>query len=224
LLDRFFAQAMSQIWLSYSADLFSKVGKVQQIAIAGILRNVLASKRVPKTVVQDVDLDKAYERVASFLRRQVSPDILGAREQFGERYRNDPELRGIVIEIDAVEREIEKITASRDKLDRLIREMFNGKSVSFADQVIQIETADHSSINLANLSSGEKHILKLFIEALLAEENSTIIDEPELSLHIDWQRPLIENMRLLNPLTQYILATHSPEIMADIADEKIFRL
>jgi len=51
-----------------------------------------------------------------------------------------------------------------------------------------------------------------------------MIDEPELSLHVDWQRRLVENMTLLNPSAQYIFATHSPEIMADVDDSKIFRL
>ena len=45
LLDRFFAQTMSRLWLSYSAELLSQVRTTQEIAIAQILRNVLAPTR-----------------------------------------------------------------------------------------------------------------------------------------------------------------------------------
>ena len=220
LLDRFFKQTMSQLWLSDPADLLSQVRKTEEIAIADILRNVLATiRRIPKRNFADVDLDKAYDRVSNFLRRQASPDILGSKEQFATRYREESSLRGVVDEIDTVERKIEKTMAPREKLQGLIGRMFTGnKSIYFTDREIKIETDEHTTIGLENLSSGEKHVLKLFIETLLAEESSIIIDEPELSLHVDWQRSLIENMLLLNPSTQYIFATHSPEIMADVAD------
>jgi predicted ATP-dependent endonuclease of OLD family len=51
-----------------------------------------------------------------------------------------------------------------------------------------------------------------------------LIDEPELSLHVDWQRRLVPSMRLLNPLAQLIVATHSPEIMAEIPDSNVFQI
>jgi len=37
-------------------------------------------------------------------------------------------------------------------------------------------------------------------------------DEPELSLHIEWQEKIISSIRDLNPNSQIIVATHSPEI------------
>jgi predicted ATP-dependent endonuclease of OLD family len=58
----------------------------------------------------------------------------------------------------------------------------------------------------------------------LAGESSLLIDEPEISMHIDWQQELISAMTTLNSSAQIILATHSPEIMADVDDDRIFRL
>ena len=54
--------------------------------------------------------------------------------------------------------------------------------------------------------------------------STILIDEPELSMHIDWQHDLIESLSRLNGQAQFILATHSPEIMAELDDSKIFRL
>lgn len=67
---------------------------------------------------------------------------------------------------------------------------------------------------LSKLSSGEKQLLILFIEALLQRQKPFIFlaDEPELSLHIAWQRNILSAIRSLNPNAQIVVATHSPEI------------
>ncbi|MGE4667089.1 AAA family ATPase [Yersinia enterocolitica] len=72
----------------------------------------------------------------------------------------------------------------------------------------------HGRINSENLSSGEKQLLILFIETLLQRERQFIFltDEPELSLHIAWQRKIIPAIKKLNPNAQVIAATHSPEV------------
>jgi len=80
------------------------------------------------------------------------------------------------------------------------------------------------NIGLASLSSGEKHLLRILVEALLIGESSLIVDEPEISMHVDWQKQLIHSLRALNQTAQFIFATHSPEVLADVPDEKIFRI
>ena len=64
----------------------------------------------------------------------------------------------------------------------------------------------------------------IFIETLLVEKNTLLIDEPEMSMHVDWQNRLVSAMGQLNPHAQLIMATHSPEIMVGIDDDKIFKL
>jgi predicted ATP-dependent endonuclease of OLD family len=39
------------------------------------------------------------------------------------------------------------------------------------------------------------------------------IDEPEVSLHIEWQKRLIDLILELNPNVQIILTTHSPAVI-----------
>ena len=41
------------------------------------------------------------------------------------------------------------------------------------------------------------------------------MDEPEISLHIEWQKQLISLIRELNPNAQIILSTHSPALIMD---------
>ena len=67
------------------------------------------------------------------------------------------------------------------------------------------------------LSSGEKQLIIVMLTILLQrnQESILIMDEPEISMHLDWQRNLIQNIQKLNPNCQIILATHSPGIIMD---------
>jgi len=98
------------------------------------------------------------------------------------------------------------------------------KEVQFNEQTIEVKTHEGIHIGLHSLSSGEKQLILILLETFLTGENSILIDEPEISMHIDWQQQLINIMMQLNSSAQIILATHSPEIMADVDDDRIFRL
>ncbi len=76
------------------------------------------------------------------------------------------------------------------------------------------------------LSSGEKQLIIILLTALLQEDKHCIfiMDEPEISLHTDWQEELIENIRNLNNNAQIILATHSPSMVLDGWLDKIFEV
>lgn len=84
----------------------------------------------------------------------------------------------------------------------------------------ELTIANEGAIPLAKLSSGEKQLLILFIEALLQRRQPYIFlaDEPELSLHISWQRNIISAIRAINPNAQIVVATHSPEIAGKFKD------
>lgn len=65
------------------------------------------------------------------------------------------------------------------------------------------------------LSSGEKQMLVILLTVLIEDNEPHVLfmDEPEVSLHIDWQQRMIEIIRELNPNVQIILTTHSPAVI-----------
>ena len=67
------------------------------------------------------------------------------------------------------------------------------------------------------LSSGEKQILLILLTVLVQdfEHYVLLMDEPEASLHIEWQQKLISTIRELNPNVQLILTTHSPAVIME---------
>ncbi len=79
-------------------------------------------------------------------------------------------------------------------------------------------------IPLYKLSSGEKQLLIILLRVFLMEERPYILlmDEPEISLHIDWQYRLFEEIRRLNPHCQIITSTHSPSLFGDGWGDKLF--
>jgi len=67
------------------------------------------------------------------------------------------------------------------------------------------------------LSSGEKQMLIILLTVLVQDHHHFVLlmDEPEVSLHIEWQKRLISLVRELNPNAQVILTTHSPAVVMD---------
>ena len=53
------------------------------------------------------------------------------------------------------------------------------------------------------------------MESSSSESRTIFLDEPEISLHVDWQELLIEKIRLLNPNCQVLIATHAPSVLLD---------
>ena len=67
------------------------------------------------------------------------------------------------------------------------------------------------------LSSGEKQMLVILLTVLVRDGAHCVLfmDEPEASLHVEWQQRLIGMLRRLNPNAQLILTTHSPAVIMD---------
>lgn len=73
------------------------------------------------------------------------------------------------------------------------------------------------SAGLDVLSSGERHVLTLlFCTTHMAKADGIVlIDEPELSLHVDWQRMILGEIMKQSGSRQIIACTHAPEVAAD---------
>lgn len=223
--DAIFVENLNKSWLRYYSTVLSEVSKIQDSGLRAIVNYALAPK-LKETVGPILDPMGAYDRVSKFLKRQVATEsILGTKSSFLKRYEKEENLRRIVDSIDTLERQIEEAMIPINRFTDTLEKLFsNRKSVSITGNELGITLENGDRLPIASLSSGEKHLLKIFLSAMSAEENAIIIDEPELSMHIDWQNVFVQSIMNLNPRCQLIIASHSPEIMADLADEKIFHV
>lgn len=103
-------------------------------------------------------------------------------------------------------------TLFQDMVDELFRE--TGKHIDrSSNELCFIQYGEPLPPHL--LSSGEKQLLIILLTALVEDLQPCVffMDEPEASLHFEWQKNLISMVRQLNPHAQIILTTHSPAVI-----------
>ena len=103
-------------------------------------------------------------------------------------------------------------TRFQDLIDDLFQE--TGKKIIRKSNEIQFEQ-DGDILTPYQLSSGEKQMLVILLTVLVQDNQhcTLFMDEPEISLHVEWQQRLISLIRCLNPNVQIILTTHSPALI-----------
>lgn len=191
--------------------------------MADILLSVLSQNEQSKSSPQLAPRE-AYELVRSVFGEARRKTAALSFQQFAKTYTNDPLAKRVVGQIQELSDRIHQAQRPQLRLEYIIRDLLHGsKQVQFGPREINVLVNDET-VPLSALSSGEKQVLRILIECLAAGASTVLIDEPELSLHVDWQRKLVECMNVVNPECQLILATHSPEVMADIPDDRIIQL
>lgn len=77
--------------------------------------------------------------------------------------------------------------------------------------------SDGKSHPYSDLSAGEKQLLLIMLTVFMQAEKEAILlmDEPEISMHIDWQHRLLKEIKAINPKCQIIVSTHSPAMILD---------
>ena len=103
-------------------------------------------------------------------------------------------------------------TRFQDIVDELFEE--TGKKIVRTENEIRFSQIGETLVPY-QLSSGEKQMLAILLTVLVEDQQSYVLfmDEPEVSLHIEWQKRLIDLIVELNPNVQIILTTHSPAVI-----------
>ncbi|WNY88479.1 AAA family ATPase [Leclercia adecarboxylata] len=90
---------------------------------------------------------------------------------------------------------------------------------------VEVVRPDGKRCSIDSLSSGERQLIIMTANILFnkktGRENIIIIDEPELSLHMKWQEMFSQKILGISPRTQFIMATHSPEIVGELEEKGI---
>jgi predicted ATPase len=87
-----------------------------------------------------------------------------------------------------------------------------GTRLSFGDAA--------GAIDSDSLSAGEKQMLSFICYNAFYRNSVIFIDEPELSLHVDWQRQLFSILQRQQTSNQFIVATHSPFIYSKYPEKE----
>jgi len=126
----------------------------------------------------------------------------------------DPYLKSLEKKLEAMN----DVHSRIDSFVTIINRFFSNKKLSFdLHSGLSIMSVNNNLLKPHMLSSGERHLLLLFCNSLIAVDRPSIlmIDEPEISLNIKWQRMLLSYLIefISDSPVQYLFATHSLELL-----------
>ena len=170
------------------------------------------------------DLEKKtadLKKIGILEETQASPIPVGMLENI-----DSTQERVMTLYVHDTTAKLAKLDALKDR-SRLLLEKMNQK---YRHKNIRVHrehglvamSDDGRRLELDRLSSGEQHELVLYYDLLFKVPSNTIvlIDEPELSLHVAWQKKFLTDLLEIVALSNFdtLIATHSPYIIGDRAD------
>ena len=173
------------------------------------------------------NVSKKFERLKKYDLILNKTDMKKIKKiKFAEKYSN-----ALKIYFDDFDKKYEKYENLVKKLD-LYTEIMEKKlkfkkvkiSISEGIKIVDAENPE-KEIEISKLSSGEKHEIIMFYE-LIFETNEGIlllIDEPEISLHVVWQRKFIDDLLkvIKDKKISVVISTHSPQIIGHYQEKQI---
>jgi predicted ATPase len=158
-----------------------------------------------------------YKKLTRFLEPQVPSQKL------------DHVLTVLGTYVEALESRVaeRQLVAERLRIfEHLVNEFFENKRIRVnARKGFDIVASNDKLLREEQLSSGEYHLLYLMVTALVTQRRGSVIaiDEPEMSMHLKWQRQLVRALIecASNAQPQFVFATHSPDISAEYPEYMI---
>ncbi|UGY10185.1 AAA family ATPase [Phyllobacterium pellucidum] len=128
--------------------------------------------------------------------------------------------------IDEIRNKIEIMEARRGEIMTpiegvriLVEKLFKHTGIKIGTRLSFGDAA--SAVSSDALSAGEKQMLSFICYNAFYKDSIFFIDEPELSLHVDWQRQLFPMLLAQQSSNQFLIATHSPFIYSKYPDKEV---
>ena len=198
-----------------------------------VVRDLIRRSRL-RISAKENDLDAEFRNAVLFQRTQRTKKEQGRMELTVELLLMSKEFDRMM-EVASIAQGFEKkkeqvrepLFIFHSTINRFFRYNAGEKRVSIGNdgKLTVMDSQADRTVRLSQLSSGEKQLLIIFSFLLFGlssdEHGIYIIDEPEASLHLAWQKIFVESIREAKPSLQLILATHSPEIIGRYADRAV---
>lgn len=164
-------------------------------------------------------LNREYSNInakINLTQKEKSDEII--RKIKGQRKNEKQTLEEIQKDIEAMDQNREVELRPYTTLSELITSIFQHKGINLSNLTLgEVKNA----ISSDKLSAGEKQMLSFICYNAFTKNTTIFIDEPELSLHPDWQRTLVPTLLGQGSNNQFFMATHSPFIFSKYADKEI---
>lgn len=188
-----------------------------------MLRDLLKAIDSKVENIKDLDLDivnLVLQRVGNKISEEDKKRIINIVANNDGSIQNYPILSMINNLVDLYEGSTKRLEDRIEKFVEVCNRYLVDKSFIYNKNQVSLIIRNQFTkkpILIDNLSSGEKQIVSLFAKIYLKETNDFIMffDEPELSLSIEWQKMLLNDILKTNNCKFLFVTTHSPFIFEE---------
>ncbi len=213
------------LWKEYHHHFSEQGGQAIEDGKVGVLNTFFSKEERQKRIKLKSSPESDYSRVCSYLEKHGLNAPIISYSTFKKARQYDAGIKRIIHQINLAEAKIDRLDAERKKAGELAAEMLGGgKEISIGLDGLRITSKRNEPIGWSALSAGERNALILLFATLGARGGVLLVDDVEASLHHDLRHDLIKNMRTLNPAGQFILTTHSGEIVDSVDKGQRFRM
>lgn len=183
------------------------VSSISTSDIAGLLLTRFADLSSEYSGIQQKTSEDVVSKIKNF--QTSGPSISNANDLLDE----------VAKQIEHSEQRREYIMAPFNAVRALVEKLFRDYSIIFGPRLNFGDAAN--AVNSDALSAGEKQMLSFICYNAFYSDAVIFIDEPELSLHVDWQRQIFGILQNQQSSNQFIIATHSPFIYGKYPDKEM---
>ena len=209
-LDRFARESLNNLTFSYLGDVVEH--KYTTV-------NLKKIKSAPPKTVENI-LNRIQDPILSSANKQHLRDIIDGVKAGGDQNEHAQVICHYFTKLMAFHEELEAKEAKIVNFCGICNDYMVGKEFRYDTSNFQFSIRPKETdkagdeIELHHLSSGEKQIVSLFSHLYLSGGKNyfVLIDEPELSLSVSWQRKFLLDIRNANFCAGLVAVTHSPFI------------
>lgn len=219
-----------------NSTFFRKVAKNEiEEALNKLSLNLSNNDHFFVTSISSVDISnlllKQYTRISEYsneIQKIQAENIIKSISSFSQKTdsQKEGELSEAIKLIENIKTQIEKSERLRNnemkpllEVQKVVQKIFKKSGIEFTKKITFGDAATAIKSNM--LSAGEKQMLSFICYNAFYNNTIFFIDEPELSLHVDWQRRLFLTLNQQNPSNQFIITTHSPFIYSKYPEKEV---
>ena len=216
---------------TYANELAERIQQVQSeyAKLSQSLDRTFPLRIMSPATGRTVSLDNVKQRLAALDQQRKDLNNAGLLEQLTqEGFEQLPEpgesqLGVLTVYIDDVEQKLGVFRKLRERIE-LFRELLNNRFLYKQVRIdkskgLVFQTKSGQELPPTALSTGEQHEVVILYQLLfLTQPDSLVlIDEPEISLHVAWQKPFLKDLARIAELSKvdFLIATHSPQIISN---------
>ncbi len=207
-LKEFARESLNRLTLGYLGDVVEQ--KYDEVDFKQI-------NSAPDQTIRNV-LDRIQENILSKQNKNHLFQVIQGVKQGNEQGEHAKVICHYFLKLLSFQEDLESREAQIQSFCLVCNQYMQDKTFQYDSSTFEFRIVNESGlskenpISLRDLSSGEKQIVSLFSHLYLSEQDKffVLIDEPELSLSVPWQRRFLSDIKKSKLCSGLVAVTHSP--------------